>query len=151
MPAKKARNSAPVYQLKVMLKDVRPSVWRRIQVRSDVTLAKLHGILQETMGWLDGHLHQFQVGETYYGVPDPEDFHTIHNERSFRLDQILPGEKARLRYDYDFGDGWEHRSWSKKSCLPSLAPTTRDASAESARVLPRTAAERPGMTGSSRS
>lgn len=123
MQANKARDSARVYQLKIALKVVRPSVWRRIQVRSDVTLAKLHRILQETMGWLDGHLHQFRVGQTCYGVPDPGEFHTVHNERSFRLDQILPAQKARLTYDYDFGDGWEHTVVVEKIMPPEPGAT----------------------------
>jgi hypothetical protein len=36
------------------------------------------------------------------GLGDGED------ETRIRLDQIAPAEKAKFRYDYDFGDGWEH-------------------------------------------
>src|SRR2546425_11523582 len=31
-----------IYQIKVMLRDSHPPIWRQIQVRSDTTLAKLH-------------------------------------------------------------------------------------------------------------
>jgi len=49
--AKKAKDSSvpsepeAVYQLKVSLDGIRPSIWRRIQVRGDITLFKLHKIL----------------------------------------------------------------------------------------------------------
>ena len=98
----------PIYQLKITLKDSRPAIWRRFQVRSDVTLAKLHRIIQEVMGWFDGHLHQFIVGPIYYGVPDSDDLSEIRDERKVRLDQILSVAGRRIVYEYDFGDGWEH-------------------------------------------
>jgi len=70
--AKKEKDSSvqsepeAVYQLKVTLDGIRPSIWRRIQVRGDITLFKLHKILQVVMGWDDYHLHKFViVGEDY--------------------------------------------------------------------------------------
>jgi hypothetical protein len=48
-----------IYQIKVMLRGSQPLIWRRIQVSSDTTLAKLHRILQCMMGWEDTHLHCF--------------------------------------------------------------------------------------------
>ena len=59
-----------VYQIKVTLRDSQPPIWRRIQVRSDTTLAKLHRTVQRVMGWEDAHLHQFVIGGEYYGIPD---------------------------------------------------------------------------------
>jgi hypothetical protein len=99
-----------IYQLKVSLKYARPPIWRRIQLRGDITLAKLHRILQITMGWDDSHLHQFIVGRTYYGVPSRDDFFDIdtRDERKVRLDQLLSSPKQKMNYEYDFGDGWEH-------------------------------------------
>jgi hypothetical protein len=35
-----------IYEIKITLRDSRPPIWRRIQVRSDTTHAKLHRILQ---------------------------------------------------------------------------------------------------------
>ena len=54
-----------IYQLKITLKHIRPQIWRRAQVHGDITLAKLHRVIQVGMGWYDSHLHQFIVGETY--------------------------------------------------------------------------------------
>ncbi len=69
----KSRQSkdAPIYQIKVTLKDSKPPIWRRLQVTGDTTLHSLHLILQEAMGWEGYHLYQFIVGQTYFGEPDP--------------------------------------------------------------------------------
>lgn len=97
------------YQVKITLKHIHPPVWRRIQIPADTKLGKLHRVLQAVMGWTDSHLHAFRVGQTTYGVPDPDPlFETeMENERNVRLDQIV-SEGDKLIYEYDFGDGWEH-------------------------------------------
>ena len=55
-----------VFQLKITLNDIRPPIWRRVQTK-DCTLAKLHDIIQVSMGWQDSHLHLFEIGEDRYG------------------------------------------------------------------------------------
>ena len=98
----------PIYQIKVTLNDSKPPIWRRILVRGDTTLEQLHRILQAVMGWADYHLHQFIVGQTYYGIPDPNYFDEMNDERRVMLRSIVPGEKFKFRYEYDFGDSWLH-------------------------------------------
>jgi len=61
-----------VHQLKVTLRQVKPAMWRRIIVDSDLTLGELSDVLEAAMGWLGGHLHQFNVDKTVYGTPDPD-------------------------------------------------------------------------------
>ncbi|HEC34489.1 MAG TPA: plasmid pRiA4b ORF-3 family protein, partial [Chloroflexi bacterium] len=67
-----------------------------------------HHIIQAAMGWADYHLHQFIVGQTYYGRPHPDYGLDMRDERRVRLSQIAPGEGSKFRYEYDFGDGWLH-------------------------------------------
>ena len=57
-----------IYQFKIMLKDIKPPIWRRIQVR-DCTLDKLHERIQTAMGWTNSHLHHFQINDKLYGDP----------------------------------------------------------------------------------
>ncbi len=97
-----------LYRLKVTLRDSRPPIWRRFEVPADVTMLKLHQILQLVMGWTDSHLHQFRRGETLYGEPDPEFGIRLQNEKRVRLAEVLPKPKDRMAYEYDFGDGWQH-------------------------------------------
>ena len=51
-----AKKTTKIYQLKVTLKGIRPPIWRRIQVKGNITLLQLHDILQVVMGWYDYHL-----------------------------------------------------------------------------------------------
>jgi hypothetical protein len=110
----------PIYQLKVTIADIRPPIWRRLLVRGDVTLFKLHKILQAAMEWQDYHLHQFIVGEDYYATPSPDDAwpREAKNEKRAKLFQIAPVEKARFIYEYDLGDSWRHNILVEKILHP---------------------------------
>lgn len=102
------KTDSPIYQLKVTLRHSKPPIWRRLQVRSDTTLYKLHHILQIAMGWTNSHLHQFIAYGVYYGEPDPYLEMDVVSERRTRLHQIVSDVKDKFLYEYDFGDGWEH-------------------------------------------
>lgn len=97
-----------VHQLKVTLRGVKPSVWRRIVVRSVLPLGELALILEGAMGWLGGHLHAFDVDGISYGSPDPDWPSDDLDENQCRLGQVLTAVGDKMRWDYDFGDGWEH-------------------------------------------
>lgn len=96
-----------VYQLKVTLQGTKPPIWRRFQVRDDLTLEKLHGLLQDIMGWTNSHMHQFIVRDTYYGHRDPE-LPPRQDEKRVHLRDVLKKPNDRMIYEYDFGDSWEH-------------------------------------------
>ena len=102
-----------IYQLKVTLKDSKPPIWRRILVPSKIDLGGFHGILQIVMGWTDSHLHQFVSGRTLYGTPFDEFGSGLdmecEDETEYSLSQLMKKEKDSIIYEYDFGDGWEHK------------------------------------------
>jgi hypothetical protein len=101
----------PLYRLKITLHDCKPPIWRRIVVRADMKLDRLHRVIQTAMGWSDCHLHQFVVGRVFYGVPDREgdDFGTeTLNEKRYTVADLAPVAKRKFIYEYDFGDSWEH-------------------------------------------
>ncbi len=110
-----------VYQLKVTLRGTRPPIWRRFQVPADMPLSQLHGVLQVVMGWTGGHLHEFRVGNTHYGEPNPEYGFEVKNEEKARLDGVLRRPKTRMVYEYDFGDGWEHDVMLEAAIPPSAS------------------------------
>ncbi|MCU0867907.1 MAG: plasmid pRiA4b ORF-3 family protein [Planctomycetes bacterium] len=104
---KRSRAPASTFQIKVSLRNVRPPIWRRLQVPADILLPKLHAILQAAMGWHDCHLHLFRVGEECYAPPG--DWEPVgEDSREVALADLAAGEGARLVYEYDFGDGWTH-------------------------------------------
>ena len=71
-PRKRASAPGTVYVLKIQLKRISPRIWRRIEVPGDITLSKLHRVVQTAMGWENSHLHQFTIGGVSYGLPDPD-------------------------------------------------------------------------------
>lgn len=105
-----------VYQFKVTLKNIKPPIWRRIQVPETYSFWDLHVAIQSAMCWMDYHLHEFTVADpksgkwVRIGLPDAE-FES--------MDTILPEDKQCIAdwffvggkpatYMYDFGDDWVH-------------------------------------------
>lgn len=103
-----------IYRIKLTLRHVKPPVWRRIEVPADVTLDRMHDVIQLAMGWSDSHLHGFRVGRESYGVVDPDLPGDFKDERKARL-KSLAGQGDTFVYDYDFGDGWEHELCIEKT------------------------------------
>jgi hypothetical protein len=101
--------AAQVLRLKVTLAEVEPAVWRRLLVPAEMTLAKLHSVLQAAMGWTNSHLHCFEVAGRRIGmVGVEEDSPELEDERRVRDASVLSGKGAKLVYQYDYGDDWEH-------------------------------------------
>ncbi len=115
------REAVPLYQLKVTLKGSNPPIWRRFVVRSDMPLHRLHGVIQRVMGWTDSHLHQFIVGNRYYGTAEPEMMgfgRQTLSERRYTVADVAPAVKRSFVYEYDFGDGWDHKIVVEKILPP---------------------------------
>jgi len=106
-----------VLQFKVELQGIEPKIWRRIQVPVDYNYWDLHVAIQDSMGWLDCHLHHFEIkgkGKrkvAHIGIPDLEGFG--------ELPEVFPGWEITViayfnalgvdaTYEYDYGDGWFH-------------------------------------------
>ena len=102
-----------IYQLKVTLVGTKPPIWRRIVVPSDIRLDTLHMVLQIVMGWENCHLHQFDAGGLTYGAHEDEfglDMDMdVEDENTCKLHQLLKTAKDTMKYEYDFGDSWEHK------------------------------------------
>lgn len=97
-----------VHTLEITLDDVDPRVWRRIEVPSSMTLGELAPVLVAAMGWEGYHLHAFDVDGTRYGMPDPDWASDQLDENEHRLGDVLTTVGSSMRWEYDFGDGWEH-------------------------------------------
>jgi hypothetical protein len=99
-----------VYQMKLWLCDIEPLIWRRLEVPAEITLPRLHLVIQVVMAWEDYHLHEFRVGDQRYEIHDPEnlDDGQALDERGVKLKTIVREVGSEFNYLYDFGDGWEH-------------------------------------------
>ncbi len=110
-----AAGGIPLYRLKITLKRSKPPIWRRVVVRADMSLDRLHQVIQIAMGWSGEHLHQFVAGSgfarIFYGKPDPELGHfgaEALNEKRYAVSDLAPAARRKFIYEYDFGDSWEH-------------------------------------------
>lgn len=110
-------------QLKVTLKNVKPAIWRRVLVSEATTLAELHMIVQVVMGWQNSHLHAFTIHGQRFGLPDPDDFVPVVDERKHRIGALVH-KGNKLEYEYDFGDGWEHTILVEAVREPTADETT---------------------------
>jgi hypothetical protein len=97
-----------IYQLKITLKGSRPPIWRRLQLRGDITLAALHRSIQALMGWEDCHLHEFRIAGNFFGMPLPDNEDVLTNEKAVALQRVVKSKGARFLYVYDFADNWRH-------------------------------------------
>ncbi|MCP4131157.1 MAG: plasmid pRiA4b ORF-3 family protein [bacterium] len=106
-----------LYQFKITLLNITPTIWRRILVPDNYNFWDLHVAIQDAMGWLDCHLHAFRIKPkhshkiTEIGIPNDDRFEDEP--------EILPGWEAgvscffsdlgaKAEYEYDFGDNWSH-------------------------------------------
>jgi hypothetical protein len=103
--------SKQIFKIKIELKGSKnPSIWRRIQVESDVTLGLFSDMILTAMGWENSHLHAF-IGsdKTIYQALYEDDFGLENeNEAEYTVAQLFQNSKT-ANYEYDFGDGWEHK------------------------------------------
>jgi hypothetical protein len=97
---------------------MKPSIWCRVAVPENITLSKLHRVIQAVFGWSDTHLHEFEIDGESYGVPDAEWGPPVISEQRKKLISVLHGKKM-FRYVYDFGDNWELRIKVEKT-LPAI-------------------------------
>ncbi|MGH3612347.1 MAG: plasmid pRiA4b ORF-3 family protein [Pseudonocardia sp.] len=100
------RKTRTVHRLKITLVGSKPPIWRRLEASSTTTLEQLHLDIQATFGWAGYHMWSFFTGHADFGIPDPE--LGFDDAATMTLSRVAPSSGDRLRYTYDFGDGWEH-------------------------------------------
>ena len=105
-PTPKKTAPAGVISLKVTLRHIKPPVWRRILVKGGMNLGDLHTAIQISMGWMDSHLHAFDIDGEQYGDRTTTD--DVGDERRMTLNGLVKSGVSRFTYTYDFGDDWEH-------------------------------------------
>jgi hypothetical protein len=118
-------------EFKITLRDIKPAIWRRIQVPHTYTFWDFHVAIQDAMGWDDMHLHGFDVKEPISGH---EIDVGIPGEEWDAETKTLPGWLVPVAlfftvlnrkgvYTYDYGDDWRHNI-----LLEKIAPIEKGAS-----------------------
>jgi hypothetical protein len=95
------------FQLKIVLADTRPPVWRRLRIPATLSLARLHRAIQVLFGWEDDHGHVFRIRAGEYGECGTEDAFQFKSER-ISLDGLGLEEGETFIYAYRFEATWTH-------------------------------------------
>lgn len=102
----------PCHTIKITLTEVKPLVWRRVQLPSSLRLPAVADILLTAMGWAGTHLWAFERDELMYVPRDASDGWSSPGDvdaEKVSLGKLLPEVGSRVDFSYDFGDGWRHR------------------------------------------
>lgn len=103
-----------IFQFRITLLGLEPPIWRRIQVLAQYSFWDLHVAIQDSMGWLDYHLHEFQIKKPQtgkmikIGIPDEENDCSVLPGWEIPISSYFVEPSITASYDYDFGDGWHH-------------------------------------------
>lgn len=104
-------------RIRIELTGISPSIWREILVPARYSFWDLHVAIQDAMGWLDCHLHEFRIGGSsrddaiLIGIPDDEEWEDLPEVQpgwEISVIDYLSEAGDRTEYEYDFGDGWVH-------------------------------------------
>ncbi|MGF1910031.1 plasmid pRiA4b ORF-3 family protein [Vibrio kasasachensis] len=103
-----------ILRFRVSLLGSEPEIWREIDVPDHYNFWELHVAIQDAMGWLDYHLHEFsprKSGPTKgksIGLPESECDESIVAGWEFSVKKYFTSLGNTIDYVYDFGDGWHH-------------------------------------------
>lgn len=116
-------NECVEYHLRIKLNNAPLPIWREFKVPSNVTLEFLSFIINELMGWEGIHLHEFKQKDTIYKntacLQEDERmgffFSRVEKRdtNNYTIADLLKEKGDRIKYEYDFGDSWEHDLWLK--------------------------------------
>lgn len=112
-PAGKKRKPFLKYTLRVNLRGIKPPIYRKFEVPSNVSLATLSELIIRLMGWDNSHLNCFQAGGETYSPSSQIDkggfsyFDELPQE-DYVLSDVLNEKGRHIIFEYDFGDRWEH-------------------------------------------
>ena len=136
-----------IFVMRVDLRNAKPPIWRRLQVRSDLTLDVVHRVLQAAFGWTDSHLWRFSLGGDAFSSSSqvflcPWDVEEGEFEDEggtpaalIRLDEAVQVPGEILSYAYDYGDNWE-LALRLETVLPAAAGTPSAVAVDGRRAAP---------------
>ena len=135
------------FVVRVDLRHAKPPIWRRLEVRSDLTLDVVHRVVQAAFGWMDLHLWRFSLGGDPFSTSSqlflcPWDVEEGEFEDEggipaamIRLDEAIQVPGETLSYVYDYGDNWE-LTLRLEDVAPAAADTPSAVAVDGRRAAP---------------
>lgn len=108
--------------LRVELQGIEPLIWRRVAVRTELSLTDVHRVIQAAMGWQDCHLWDFEADGRRYSrrVPSELEWNERYEDAGrVTLASLIEAGVRRFGYTYDMGDDWEHSIIIEKVGAPA--------------------------------
>ena len=87
--------------LRIELEDIEPLIWRRVAVRTSMSLKAVHRLIQAATGWLDYHLWEFTTDHHKYGMllpNDPDWNERIKDAAKTKLSALLASGVRQIGY-----------------------------------------------------
>lgn len=103
-----------IYRFRVSLNEIEPRIWRLIDVPERYSFWDLHVAIQDSMGWLDYHLHSFNPPrkpggiKAKIGILGAEFVDQTVEGWDVPISNFFMDVGDSLEYEYDFGDSWSH-------------------------------------------
>lgn len=104
------------FQLKIVIKNSKPPIWRRVIVPAGITFSQLSMILNQAMGWWGYHIFEFEFYHLELKIM--EDIIDFAGDRFAPCDYLEASttyireyleQNEWFTYTYDLGDDWQHR------------------------------------------
>ena len=104
---------AKVYTLRITIDNIKPRIFRVVNVPAKMTLDQLHHVIMYSLGWADYHCAHFLdpfSPELYWDLHDeyPKQYPVVLHARKATLADVFCKQNRTLKYEYDFGDSWLH-------------------------------------------
>lgn len=99
-----------IARIRISLDDIRPAIWRRVELPISNSLKTLHLAIQAVMLFENYHLFRFDIGEASYGIRFDDDYMDppTRDAGNLRLAKLTERGVTAFTYTYDFGDDWRH-------------------------------------------
>ena len=99
-----------IYQFRIELAGITPTVWRRVGVSSRASLHELHGVVQRALGLDDADAYWFEVdGVRYHDPEDTPEFGTATADAvALESLELHPGQLITHLAETG-GEPWQHR------------------------------------------
>jgi hypothetical protein len=100
-------------EVRASIDRIEPQIWRRLVVPLHFNLRELHLVLQAAFGWMNVHMHEFEIGGLSYAdefaqAERDDDDPKVFDEMEVRLRDFTREPGTEFRYVYDMGDNWVH-------------------------------------------
>ena len=94
------------YLLTIEIQDSLPLIWRRIYVPAEITLDRLHDVIQIVFGWSGSDSYCYKINNTIYSNSMNREYSL--NTGKCRLKDIASAVGANFKYIYDLDATWTH-------------------------------------------